>query len=124
APPAKADPRETAKNLLGGWFLRSRRGTGRHPPLASLTGPYRSSHRELKSPAWSEFQKPLTGWRPVTEEVISFTFFGSRVITWSTWWSKSATLPPAPAPRRLDFRQQPSGLPVLRSRRPALTRAW
>ena len=59
------------------------------------------------------------GSSPVTAELCSVTSDGSRVITWSTWWSKSPTLPPAPSASRLECRQQPSGVLVLRSTRPA-----
>jgi arylsulfatase A len=84
--------------------------------------PYRRVS-SLSRPAWSESQKPFTGLRPVTDERRSLIFLGALVMTWSTWWSKSATLPPPAVVITDAFRQQPSGRLVLRSAKPAPSNA-
>ena len=54
---------------------------------------YRGRLSTLNRPAWSESQNPFTGRRPVTIELTSRIFLGASVITWSTLWSKSLSLP-------------------------------
>src|SRR5262245_41323297 len=60
--------------------------------------------RMLETPAWSEPQNPSVGYRPVTVDLTRRTWLGLSVITWSTLWSKSATLPPPPAVSTSAFR--------------------
>ena len=95
-PPAKAEPRPPDGP--------KRRVPDDPRPSTADRAVSRAKRRALKSPAWSESQKPLTGSRPVTVGALAGVMsVGSLVITWSTWWSKSATLPPAPSRQQARF---------------------